>query len=646
MKALWKQLKNIFDEFTDIPPKFSQTVYNDISQDLKSQTSNNSFIIASEIKEKENINNLASSISKTKKNKTIRNIISSAKNIFLPSDAKKKDKKKSQILKKIKEKGDLSDPVKESSFSYSLEKREKEIKTAQNSETLIEKNQQSDLNRAEKDTTGNPAILTKNNSPDSDSLSSENIWENVLKELKSIIPDHSYKMWIEPVELIKIEAKSITLGCPNLFSKRRVHEQYKGLIESELNKLSKEKWEVILDISERKDDSKKKRARKTETDPQLMIQDPHIPKLEIVNKNQMPEYNKSEIIKKGGMNGRLLRKEFTFDRFVVGTNNDFAYSASLSLASKKDLAQNSLFLLSDTGNGKSHLSQAIGHYILANSPSQNVCYITAEDFINEMVYSFRHNSTDTFKEKYRTQSDVLILEDIHFLSGKERTQTELALALDYLFDAGKKIIFTSCSLPTDIPKINDHLISRFTSGLITRIEPPDFRTRLRILQQKLKENGCKMPTDVSDYLAAELSENVRQLESGLIGVMTKSSLLRSPINISLAQSVVKNIVRQRKSITVDSIKELVCKHFNISVDDIVSNSRKQSVVRPRHIAIYLSRKYTDHPLQAIGREFNKYHATVIHSVSSVEKGLKTDGTLRQQIEFFCNKLESGIEGKW
>ncbi len=429
MKALWKQLKNIFDEFTDIPPKFSQTVYNDISQDLKAQTSNNSFIIASEIKEKENINNLASSLSKTKKNKTIRNIISSAKNIFLPSDAKRKDKKKSQLLKKIKEKGNLSDSVKESSLSYGLERREKEIKKAQISETLMENQHKSDL-----DTTENSASLTKSNSPDSDSLtvSSENIWEKTLEVLKSIIPGHSYKMWIEPVELIKIEENRVILGCPNLFSKRRVHEQYKGLIESELNNLSKEKWEVILDISERKDDSKKKRAKKTETDPQLMIQDPHIPKLEIVNKNQVTEYNKSEIIKKGGMNGRLLRKEFTFDRFVVGANNDFAYSASLSLASKKDLAQNSLFLLSDTGNGKSHLSQAIGHYILAHSPSQNVCYITAEDFINEMVYSFRHNSTDTFKEKYRTQSDVLILEDIHFLAGKERTQTELALALDYL----------------------------------------------------------------------------------------------------------------------------------------------------------------------------------------------------------------------
>jgi chromosomal replication initiator protein len=326
---------------------------------------------------------------------------------------------------------------------------------------------------------------------------------------------------------------------------------------------------------------------------------------------------------------------------VVGTNNDFAYSASLSLASKTNLAQNSLFLLSATGNGKSHLAQAVGHHILAHYPLQNVCYVTAEDFINEMVHAFRHNSTEAFKEKYRTQSDVLILEDVHFLAGKERTQTELALALDYLFDADKKIIFTSCSLPNDIPKINDQLLSRFTSGLITQIEPPDFKTRLRILQQKIKENGCQVPSEVSDYLAAELSENVRQLESGLIGVMTKSSLLRNPVDLNLARSVVKHISRSHKQVTIDSIKELVCRHFNISVAEVVSNSRKQAIVRPRHIAIYLSRKYTDHSLQTIGKNFNKYHATIIHSINAVEKGLKTDASLGQQVAFFCHKLEAG-----
>jgi chromosomal replication initiator protein len=336
-----------------------------------------------------------------------------------------------------------------------------------------------------------------------------------------------------------------------------------------------------------------------------------------------------------------LRKDFTFDQFVVGNNNDFAYSASLSLASKKNTPQNSLFLLSKTGMGKSHLSQAIGHHILSEHPLDRVYYITAEDFSNEMVHAFRHDSINKFKEKYRNQCDVLLLEDVHYLSGKERTQIELALTLDTLFEAGKKIIFSSCYLPVDIPKLNDKLRSRLAYGLISNIDPPNFRTRVRILQKKSKLNGHNLPVDVIHYLASELTEDVRQLESGLIGVTAKSALLGAPIDLRLAESVAKNIVHQQKNITIDSIKKLVCKYYSISIKDIVSSSRKQSIVRPRQIAIYLSRRYTDSPLQAIGRSFNRYHATALHSIKSVEKVLKENGPVQKQVKFLCKRIESG-----
>jgi chromosomal replication initiator protein len=258
-----------------------------------------------------------------------------------------------------------------------------------------------------------------------------------------------------------------------------------------------------------------------------------------------------------------------------------------------------------------------------------------------MVHAFRHDSIDKFKEKYRNQCDVLLLEDVHYLSGKERTQIELAMTLDALFEAGKKIIFSSCYLPVDIPKLNDKLRSRLAYGLISNIDPPNFRTRVRILQKKSKLNGYNMPEDVIHYLASELTEDVRQLESGLISVSAKASLLGTPINLRLAESVAKNIVHQRKTITIDSIKNLVCKYFSISTMDIVSTSRKQSIVRPRQIAIYLSRKYTDSPLQAIGRSFNRYHATALHSINTVEKGLKVNGPVQQQVKFLCKRIESG-----
>ncbi|MCK5507089.1 MAG: chromosomal replication initiator protein DnaA, partial [Desulfobacterales bacterium] len=198
-----------------------------------------------------------------------------------------------------------------------------------------------------------------------------------------------------------------------------------------------------------------------------------------------------------------------------------------------------------------------------------------------------------------------------------------------------------CYLPSDIPRLNEKLVSRFSFGLISNIDPPGFRTRVRILKKKSKNQGHKLDEEVINYLASELTADVRQLESGLLGVIAKSSILEVPIDLDLAESVAQNIIRQRKNITIDIIKKLVCKHFNISIKDIHSSSRKQNFVRPRQIAIYLSRRYTDLPLQTIGKSFNRYHATALHSIGIVERGLKEKRALQKQIEIFSKKLESG-----
>jgi chromosomal replication initiator protein len=258
-----------------------------------------------------------------------------------------------------------------------------------------------------------------------------------------------------------------------------------------------------------------------------------------------------------------------------------------------------------------------------------------------MVQAFRHDAINKFKAKYRNQCDVLLLEDVHYLSGKERTQIELALTLDSLFESGKRIIFSSCYLPADIPKLNDKLRSRLSCGLISAIDPPNFRTRVRILQKKAGLNSYRFPENVLQYLAAELTDDVRQLESGLNGVAAKSSLLGMPINLSLAESVVKNIVRQRKRITIEVIKKLVCRYYDVSIEDVMSRSRKQNLVRPRQIAIYLARNYTDAPLQSIGKSFNRYHATALHSIKCIERGIKQNSAIEKQVGFLRQKLESG-----
>ncbi len=443
----------------------------------------------------------------------------------------------------------------------------------------------------------------------------ETVWKRVKSTFKQRVPSHSFNMWIEPLKVTKTDESGWVVSCPNFFSKKRVEGLYGAMIKKALQHALGQDCQISFKISNKNGHSEKKAC----------------------NYLQLPLPNENLRLQ----SRRLFRKDFTFDSFVVGGNNDFAYSASLALASRKDSQRNGLFLLSKTGMGKSHLSQAIGNHILSINPHDRVYYITAEDFSNEMVQAYRHDAIDKFKAKYRNQCDVLLLEDVHYLSGKERTQIELALTLDTLFESGRRIIFSSCYLPTDIPKLNDKLISRLSCGLISVIDPPSFRTRVRILQKKARLNNYRFPENILDYLAGELTDDVRQLESGLNGVAAKSSLLGMPINLSLAESVVKNIVRQRKRITVEAIKKLVCKYYDVSIEDVMSRSRKQNLVRPRQIAIYLARNYTDAPLQSIGKSFNRYHATALHSINCIERGIKQNSSIKKQVGFLRQKLESG-----
>jgi chromosomal replication initiator protein len=267
----------------------------------------------------------------------------------------------------------------------------------------------------------------------------EAIWDNVKTAIRESIPGHSYKMWIEPLEFKRTADNVLVLSVPNSFSKKRVQDHYGSLINSELKKVAGDQCSYVIEVG-----GEKRPVRNKSYNSQLQL--PEI--------NIQPHY------------GRFLRKDFTFDQFVVGGNNEFAFTASLSLASRKNSQQSCLFLLSKTGMGKSHLAQAVGHHVISQSPSERVYYITAEDFSNEMIQAFRNDSIDKFKNKYQKGCDVLLLEDVHYLGGKERTQIELALTLDSLMDSEKKIIFSSCYLPGDIPKfrLSSRPISEQESG--------------------------------------------------------------------------------------------------------------------------------------------------------------------------------------
>ena len=441
----------------------------------------------------------------------------------------------------------------------------------------------------------------------------EQIWQEVKAELSQSIPEHTFRMWIEPLELKSVNSRALELICPNQFSRKRILDHFSDMILSQVNRISGQNLQLDIKV-----------AAQQESQPLEVPRQMPLPNIAV-----QPHY------------GRLLRQEFTFDQFVVGQSNDFAYSAALSLAARNSTQQNALFLLSKTGMGKSHLSQAIGHHILDENPSDRVYYMTAEDFANEMIASFKTNSVNVFKDKYHKNCDVLLLEDVHYLSGKERTQIELALTLDSLFNENKKIIFSSCYAPAEIPKLNENLRSRLTSGLISNIDAPKYRMRVKILRKYASRNGWTIPMEVIEYLASELSQDIRQLKSGLMGVVAKSSLLGHPIDLSLAAGVVKNMVQKRKEVTIGNIKKLVCKHYNVTANELISRSRKQAIVRPRQIAMYLSRRYTDQPLQAIGKSFNRYHATALHAIGVVEKGLREGGPIQGHVEYLTSKLDSG-----
>ncbi len=444
-------------------------------------------------------------------------------------------------------------------------------------------------------------------------------WKKVKRKLQGLIPDHCYRMWIDPLTMLGFDEDLIQLSSPNSFTAKRLKTTYLPTLKQEFSKIGHGNIRIEFVVKK----TAVKPAGEGEVKPIQPVQ------------NTLPGLDMRFD------SGRLLKKGFTFDDFVVGKNSDFAYSASLSLAGGGGNGSGVLYLLSKTGLGKSHLAQAVGHHIITHDPLKKVFYVTAEDFTNEMISSLRNNTIHTFKEKYRNRCDFLILEDVHFLSGKDATQKELAVTFDYLLDADKKIIFSGGISPEAIPKLNDRLKSRLSMGLVTSIAAPDYQTRVRILKKKSKTFGYDIPREIIDYIADGLCGDVRQLESGLFGVAAKARLLGRHIDIALARSVIGHMVRNKKQITNEYIKELTCKEFSISQKDIMSRSRKQRIAKPRQIAMYLARKYTDLPLKQIALGYNRYHATAVYSINAVEKELKQRGVLFEQVNYLSKKIESG-----
>ncbi|RJR54410.1 MAG: chromosomal replication initiator protein DnaA [Desulfobacteraceae bacterium] len=446
----------------------------------------------------------------------------------------------------------------------------------------------------------------------------DNVWESLKEALRSKVPEKSYSLWIKPITLLEQKDSTLLLGCPNKFSMNWVMDNYGELMEERLREISAGSCTFRLKVMPAPKNVPKQPLKE---EPQLVL--PHVP-----------------VTKKKGW--RTLNNDFTFDRFVVGKCNEFAYSASKALALESKFRYNPLFLLANTGLGKSHLSQAVGHALLQNKPDLRVYYITAEDFVNEMIWALKSNSIEEFKSKYRKSCDALLLEEVHFLSGKEKTQVELGYTLDALADDHKKIIFTSSVLPKDIPNLSKELYSRFNSGLIATMDTPDHDTRLKILEKKASEQDLHLSEEIIHLLAEKLTGDIRQMESALRCLKAKSELLKAKIDLHLVKEVLQCHVSAEGGATKEDIRALVCQYFKIDPSVLQSKSRKAAHSYPRNVYVYLCRRHTSMTLEEIGQSINRNHSTIVYACEVIERKMKGDAKVKNQISFLGQRLR-GIQ---
>jgi chromosomal replication initiator protein len=442
------------------------------------------------------------------------------------------------------------------------------------------------------------------------------VWESLKEVLRSKLPAKSYSLWIKPLTLVEHNGGTLLLGCPNKFSMNWVMENYAGLIEDRLREISPGGANFRLKVM-----SPPKALPPSPVEDKTQLVLPHVP-----------------IRSRRGC--RTLNHDFTFDRFVVGKCNEFAYSASKALALESNVSCNPLFILASTGLGKSHLSQAVGHALLQNKPDLRVHYITAEDFVNEMIWALRNNSIEEFKSKYRRSCDALLLEEVHFLSGKEKTQVELGYTLDALADDHKKIVFTSSVLPKDIPSLSRELYSRLNSGLIATLEKPDYETRLKILERKASEHDLHLSEEIMHMLAEKLTGDIRQMESALRCLKAKSELMKARIDADLAKEVLRCHVSEQSAATQEDIRALVCQYFKIDPSVLQSNSRKAVHSFPRNVYVYLCRQHTSMTLEEIGQSINRNHSTIVYACEVIERKMKSDPKVKNQITFLGQRLKN------
>ncbi|HZK33389.1 MAG TPA: chromosomal replication initiator protein DnaA [Tissierellaceae bacterium] len=434
------------------------------------------------------------------------------------------------------------------------------------------------------------------------SSSLDNIWAEVLKLIKVELTEVSFNTWLKTIEPVSISDEKVILTAPNEFTQGILEGRYLNLIKNAFTQVTEQDFNIHFII----------------------------PGEEMyIDSDQSSNYNMMKDNKRAQLNPK-----YTFDSFVIGNSNRMAHAASLAVAEAPAQAYNPLFLYGGVGLGKTHLMHAIGHYILSQNPNSKVVYVTSEKFTNELINSIREYRNEEFRNKYRN-IDVLLIDDIQFIEGKEGTQEEFFHTFNALHESNKQIIISSDRPPKKIPTLEDRLTSRFEWGLITDIQPPDLETRIAILRKKAKIENITVEDGVMSYIATEIKSNIRELEGALIRVVAYSSLTNSEVTEELAEEALKAILSETKTreIDVNLIKDIVSKNFSIKMADFTSRKRTRAIAYPRQVAMYLTRQLTDLSLPKIGDEFGgRDHTTVIHACDKISKELEENTNFKRKID--------------
>ena len=436
----------------------------------------------------------------------------------------------------------------------------------------------------------------------------EKIWDDVLVKLEQEhdVSSAAINAWIKPLHIKDVQSNKIILSLDAKYDERGIQfikkKMYDFYISLAISDLTGKKYDIEFELE--------KEGEKTQETPAAA-----------------PEHDNNN-----------LNPRYTFDTFVIGDNNRMAHAASIAVAEAPAEAYNPLFLYGGAGLGKTHLMHSIAHYIIEHNSSLNVLYVTSEDFTNEVINSIQHKKQEELRSKYRN-IDVLLVDDIQFVIGKESTQQEFFHTFNELHEAKKQIVISSDKHPREIATLEERLRSRFEWGITADIQPPDYETKMAILKKRAELEHLDINQEVMQYVATNINSNIRELEGALNKIYVFANLEKKPVTLELAENALKDTIECQKEVTPQLIMDVVAEHYNISVSDIISKKKNKEIANPRQICMYLSRKYTEYSIQNIGKIMgNRDHTTVIHGHDKIGKMLETDENLKSNLDIIIKKL--------